>query len=263
MSTQAPSSPARLRVGLLGAKGKVGGTLVQALAQEDDLELVAALDAGDDLTALVDANVDVVIDFTAPQAVMGNLKFLIDHAIPAVVGTTGFTEERYQQVEEWLAAATPADGSGPTPVFIAPNFAISAVLSAVFARQAARFFDTAEVVEMHHPMKKDAPSGTAVDTARGIAAARAEAQMGPMPDATETSLDGARGAVVDGVPVHAVRTRGAVAHQRVIFGGEGQSLIIEQNSYDRSSFVPGVLLAVRTVNDYPGLTVGLDKLLGL
>ena len=259
------TAPSSLRVGLLGAQGKVGVTLVEAISHADGMELVAALDAGDDLEQLISAGAQVVIDFTTPSAVMDNVKFLVSHQIDAVVGTTGFTPERYDQVNEWLHEAADENGEPQSTVFIAPNFAISAVLSMVFARQAAQFFATAEVVEMHHPMKKDAPSGTAVETAKAIAAARREAGCQDMPDATETALDGARGATVEGVPVHAVRTLGAVAHQRVIFGGEGQSLIIEQNSYSRSSFVPGVLMAVREVatSEHHGLTVGLDTLLGL
>ena len=174
-----------------------------------------------------------------------------------MVGTTGFDDERLAKVEEW----TKQDGAGH--VLIAPNFAISAVLTMVLSKQAAKFFETAEVVEYHHPTKLDAPSGTAIHTAQGIAAARKEAGLGEMPDATEQSLDGARGADVDGVPVHAVRTRGMVAHEEVIFGAQGQSLTIRQDSYDRSSFTPGVLVGVREIAEHPGLVVGLENYLGL
>ena len=196
-------------------------------------------------------------DFTTPGSVMENLEFCIKHGIHCVVGTTGFDEERYEQVRKWCAEA---DGVG---VLIAPNFAISAVLTMAFARQAAPFFESAEVVEYHHPNKLDAPSGTAIMTAQGIARARREAGMEAIPDATEQSLEGARGADVDGVKVHAVRMTGMVAHEEVIFGTRDQSLTIRQDSYGRESFVPGVLTGVREVAEHPGLTVGLDAYLGL
>ncbi|UDL74130.1 4-hydroxy-tetrahydrodipicolinate reductase [Corynebacterium uberis] len=246
-----------IKVAVLGAHGRVGSTMVQAVEQEEDLELVARVDADDDLSVLVDSGAQVVIDFTVPAAVMGNLEFCISHGIHAVVGTTGFDEQRLEQVRSWC-------GEHPeVGVLIAPNFAISAVLTMNFARQAARFFDSAEVVEFHHPNKLDAPSGTAIHTAQGIAAARKEAGLGAAPDATDQQLDGARGAVVDGIPVHAVRMQGMNAHEEVIFGAMGQTLIIRQDSYDRSSFVPGLLLGVREVGSHQGLTVGLDSFLGL
>lgn len=244
-----------MRVGVLGAKGKVGATMVQAVEAADDLEFTTGVDAGDPLSTLVETGTEVVIDFTHPSVVMDNLKFLIDNGIHAVVGTTGFTDERIAQVREWLA------GKPESAVLIAPNFAIGAVLSMHFAQQAARFFESVEVIELHHPYKADAPSGTAVRTAQLIAAARKD--LPPNPDATSTGLEGARGADVDGVPVHSVRLAGLVAHQEVLFGTQGETLTIRHDSIDRTSFVPGVLLAVRKVSQRPGLTVGIEPLLDL
>lgn len=246
-----------IKVGVLGAQGKVGSAVVAGVKKADDLELAVEINKGDSLQTLVDEGVDVIVDFTTPNAVMDNLEFCINNGIHCVVGTTGFDDARYQQVRDWCAAN---EGVG---VLIAPNFAISAVLTMAFARQAAPFFESAEVVEFHHPNKLDAPSGTAVKTAQGIAQARKEAGMGAMPDATEQALDGSRGADVDGVPVHAVRMQGMVAHEEVIFGTTDQSLTIRQDSYGRESFVPGVLTGVREVANRPGLTIGLDEYLGL
>jgi 4-hydroxy-tetrahydrodipicolinate reductase len=244
-----------MRVGVLGAKGKVGATMVGAVEDADDLTFTVGVDADDPLSQLVDAQTEVVIDFTHPGVVMDNLKFLIDNGIHAVVGTTGFTDERLNQVEQWLA-----DKPG-VAVLIAPNFAIGALLSMHFAQQAARFFESVEVIELHHPHKADAPSGTAARTARLIAEARKD--MPPNPDATSTGLEGARGADVDGIPVHSVRLAGLVAHQEVLFGTLGETLTIRHDSFDRTSFVPGVLLAVRRVAERSGLTVGIEPLLDL
>jgi 4-hydroxy-tetrahydrodipicolinate reductase len=244
-----------MRVAVLGSKGKVGATMVQAVQAAEDLTLSAEVDAGDSLSLLTDNKTEVVIDFTHPDVVMDNLKFLIDNGIHAVVGTTGFTEERLQQVRAWLAAEPDVS------VLIAPNFAIGAVLSMHFAKQAAPFYESVEVIELHHPHKADAPSGTAARTAALIAEARKE--LPPNPDATTTSLPGARGADVDGVPVHSVRLAGLVAHQEVLFGTAGETLTIRHDSMDRTSFVPGVLLAVRRVAEHPGLTVGIESLLNL
>ena len=246
-----------IKVGVLGATGKVGSAVVAGVEKADDLQLAAKVSAGDSLQVLVDEGVDVIVDFTTPNAVMDNLEFCINNGIHCVVGTTGFDDERYQKVRDWCAAN---EGVG---VLIAPNFAISAVLTMAFARQAAPFFESAEVVEFHHPNKLDAPSGTAVKTAQGIANARKKAGLTDMPDATEQALDGSRGASVDGVPVHAVRMQGMVAHEEVIFGTTEQSLTIRQDSYGRESFVPGVLTGVREVANRPGLTIGLDAYLGL
>jgi 4-hydroxy-tetrahydrodipicolinate reductase len=240
---------------VLGAKGKVGATMVEAVEKSDDLTFTVGVDAGDPLSQLVDSRTEAVIDFTHPDVVMDNLKYLIDNGIHAVVGTTGFTDDRLGQVKQWVAAKSDVG------VLIAPNFAIGAVLSMHFARQAARFFESVEVVELHHPQKADAPSGTAARTARLIAEARKG--LPPNPDATSTGLEGARGADVDGIPVHSVRLAGLVAHQEVLFGTQGETLTIRHDSFDRTSFVPGVLLAVREIADHPGLTVGIEALLDL
>jgi 4-hydroxy-tetrahydrodipicolinate reductase len=244
-----------MRVGVLGAKGKVGSTMVQAVHAADDLTLSAEVDAGDPLTLFTDSHTEVVIDFTHPDVVMDNLEFLIDNGIHAVVGTTGFTDERLQQVRSWLAAKPGA------AALIAPNFAIGAVLCMHFAKQAAPFYDSVEVIELHHPHKADAPSGTATRTAQLIAEARKD--LPPNPDATSTTLPGARGAEVDGIPVHSVRLAGLVAHQEVLLGMAGETLTIRHDSLDRTSFVPGVLLAVRHIKERPGLTIGIEPLLNL
>ncbi|BBX14439.1 4-hydroxy-tetrahydrodipicolinate reductase [Mycobacterium novum] len=244
-----------MRVAVLGARGKVGATMVAAVRDADDLTLSAEVDAGDSLSLLTDGDTEVVIDFTHPDVVMDNLKFLIDNGIHAVVGTTGFTAERLAQVRSWLEAKPGA------AVLIAPNFAIGAVLSMHFAVQAAKFFESVEVIELHHPHKADAPSGTATRTAALIAEARKGLPANP--DATSTGIPGARGADVDGVPVHSVRLAGLVAHQEVLFGTTGETLTIRHDSIDRTSFVPGVLLAVRRVAGFPGLTIGIEPLLDL
>ena len=244
-----------MRVGVLGAKGKVGAAMVAGVESAEDLTFTTGVDAGDPLEGLTETNTGVVIDFTHPSVVMDNLKFCIDNGIHAVVGTTGFTDERLDQVRRWVA------DKPDVCVLIAPNFAIGAVLSMHFAAQAARFFESVEVIELHHPYKADAPSGTAVRTAKLMAEARKE--LPPNPDATSTGLDGARGADVDGIPVHSVRLAGLVAHQEVLFGTQGETLTIRHDSIDRTSFVPGVLLAVRRIREFPGLTVGIEPLLDL
>ncbi|WP_110205049.1 4-hydroxy-tetrahydrodipicolinate reductase [Nocardioides daejeonensis] len=244
-------------VGVLGAKGKVGSEICAAVEAAADMELVAAIDAGDDIEQLVAAGARAVVDFTHPDVVMGNLKFCIRHGIHAVVGTTGFDDERLEQLRSWLA------DSPETGVLIAPNFSIGAILMMRFAALAAPHYESVEIVELHHPTKADAPSGTARRTAELVAAARREAGSGPMPDATSTSLEGARGAVVDGVPVHALRIRGMVAHQEVVLGGPGETLTIRHDSMDRASFGPGVLAGLRAISAHPGLTVGLEHFLDL
>ncbi|MGY5305190.1 4-hydroxy-tetrahydrodipicolinate reductase [Nocardia gipuzkoensis] len=246
-----------IRVGVLGARGKVGQAICAAVTAAEDLELVAAVDKDDSLDSFTAANTQVVVDFTHPDVVMGNLKFLVEHGIHAVVGTTGFDESRLAEVRGWLA------GRPEVGVLIAPNFAIGAVLSMRFAEQAARFFESVEVIELHHPNKADAPSGTAYRTAGLIAAARDKAGLHLSPDATTAELEGARGADVDGVRVHSVRLAGLVAHQEVLFGTQGETLTIRHDSIDRSSFAPGVLLGVREIANRPGLTVGLDPFLDL
>ncbi|WP_137292818.1 4-hydroxy-tetrahydrodipicolinate reductase [Nocardioides dongxiaopingii] len=251
-----------IRVGVLGARGKVGAEVCRAVDAADDLELVASLDQGDDPRDLLAATAEVVVDFTHPDVVMDNLALCIEHGIHAVVGTTGFDDERLTRLEAWLAAA----GSGGDPgsgVLVAPNFSIGAILMMRFAAAAAPHFESVEVVELHHPDKADAPSGTARRTAELIAAARRDVGVAPAPDATSTSLPGARGADVDGVPVHALRVRGLVAHQEVVLGGPGETLTIRHDSLHRTSFTPGVLAAVRAIPARPGLTVGLERLIDL
>ncbi|OEV00071.1 4-hydroxy-tetrahydrodipicolinate reductase [Streptomyces qinglanensis] len=247
----------KLRVAVLGAKGRMGSEAVRAVEGAEDMELVAALGSGDPLRTLTDAGAEVAVDLTRPDAVLGNLEFCLAHGIHAVVGTTGWTDDRLATVRAQLAAAP---GTG---VLIAPNFGIGAVLTMRFAQQAARFFESVEVVELHHPGKVDAPSGTAVRTAQLVAEARGAAGLPAQPDATTTALEGARGADVDGVPVHAVRLRGLVAHQEVLFGDEAETLTIRHDSLHRSSFMPGVLLGVRKVPASPGLTFGLEHYLDL
>ncbi len=242
-----------INVAVLGARGRMGSEVVKAVEAAEGLALVAALDMGDSLEQLKGSAAHVVVDFTTPDSVMANLEFLIDNGINVVVGTTGFDDSKLETVKGWLAA-NPSVG-----VLIAPNFAIGAVLMMEFAAKAARYFESAEVIELHHPAKVDAPSGTAARTAELMGAARKEAGLGPMPDATTTSLDGARGAVVAGIPVHSVRARGLVAHQEVLFGGLGETLTIRHDSIDRAGFMPGVILGVRKIVNTPGLTHGLDK----
>ncbi|MEY9942413.1 4-hydroxy-tetrahydrodipicolinate reductase [Streptacidiphilus sp. MAP5-3] len=244
-----------LRVAVIGAKGRIGSEAVRAVEAAEDLELVAALGRGDKLETLVETGAQVVVELTHPDAVMRNLEYCTAQGIHAVVGTTGWTEERLAQLETWLAA------SPGTGVLIAPNFSIGAILTMRFAQQAAKFFESVEVIELHHTNKADAPSGTATRTAQLIAAARAEAGMPLQDDPTTHGLPGARGADVDGVPVHAVRLRGLLAHQEVLFGGVGETLTIRHDSLHHSSFMPGILAGVRRVVDVPGLTFGLEKFL--
>lgn len=247
----------KLRVAVLGARGRIGSEAVRAVEAAEDMELVAALGSGDRLETLVESGAQVAVELTTPASVMGNLDFCVRHGVHAVVGTTGWTDERLAQLNAWLA------GSPETGVLIAPNFSIGAVLTMRFAQQAARYFESAEVVELHHPNKADAPSGTATRTAQLIAQARREAGLPPQPDATATALDGARGADVDGVRVHAVRLRGLLAHQEVLLGGEGETLTIRHDSLHHSSFMPGILLGARRVVTAPGLTFGLEHFLDL
>ena len=250
----------QIAVGVLGARGKVGREVCLAVEAAEDLRLVASVDTGEDddsLDDLVRNGAEVVVDFTHPDVVMDSLEFLVDHGIHVVVGTTGFDDERLDQVRGWL------DSSPRTGVLVAPNFSIGAVLMMRFAAEAAPYYESVEIVELHHPDKADAPSGTARRTASLVAQARRDAGLGPVPDATSTSLEGARGADVDGIHVHGLRVRGLVAHQEVLLGGQGETLTIRHDSLDRVSFTPGVLLGVRKIGDHPGLTVGLEPFLGL
>lgn len=233
----------------------MGSTVVEAVEADPDMQLVARISEDSDLAEAEQA--DVMVDFTQPGSVMDNIKWCIDHKINVVVGTTGFTDERLDHVRAWL-------GDKPEcGVVIAPNFSIGAVLMMAFAAKAAPFFESVEIIELHHPRKLDAPSGTARTTAQEIAAARERAHAKPMPDATTDELPGARGARVDGIPVHSVRLQGLVAHQEVLLGLAGETLTIRDDSYDRVSFMPGVLAAVRAVVSRPGLTVGMNQILGL
>jgi len=241
-----------IKVGVLGARGRMGSEVVKAVEGAADLELVAALDMGDSLDTLLSAGAQVVVDFTTPDSVMPNLEFLISHNIHAVVGTTGFDEKRIETIKKLLT-------SSKSGVLIAPNFAIGAVLMMEFATKAAQYFESAEIIELHHPNKVDAPSGTAARTAELMAQARKSAGLSAMPDATASALDGARGAKVGDIPVHSVRLRGLVAHQEVILGGLGETLTIRHDSLDRVGFMPGVLLGVRKVMQHPGLTFGLEN----
>lgn len=244
-----------LRVAVIGAAGRMGQQVAEAVERADGLELAGRFDVGDDLGDLGGA--DVAVEFTVPGATLANVLHCVEQGVHAVVGTTGWTDESLGQVRAALAVH-PKVG-----VLIAPNFAIGAVLTMRFAAQAARFYESVEVIELHHPDKVDAPSGTAIHTAEVIAEARRAADVSPAPDATASALDGARGARVDGVPVHAVRLRGLVAHEEVLFGSPGETLTIRHDSYDRASFMPGVLAGVHGVVDRPGLTVGLEEILDL
>jgi 4-hydroxy-tetrahydrodipicolinate reductase len=247
----------QIRVGVLGSRGKVGSAVCAAVDEADDLTLVASVDQDDPIDGLVSSGVQVVVDFTHPDVVMENLEFCVDHGIDAVVGTTGFDQGRLDIIERWLGD-TPSTG-----VLIAPNFSIGAILMMRFAALAAPFYESVEIVELHHPDKADAPSGTARRTAELVAAARREAGCPPVPDATSTALDGARGAVVDGIHVHGLRVRGMVAHQEVVLGGLGETLTVRHDSLDRVSFTPGVLTGVRQIAQHLGLTVGLEHFLDL
>jgi 4-hydroxy-tetrahydrodipicolinate reductase len=242
-----------IKVGVLGARGRMGAEVVAAIEAASDCQLVAALDLGDSLDQLISSGAQVVVDFTTPDSVMANLEFLIAQKIHAVVGTTGFDEARMAKLKS-LSSAHPEVG-----ILIAPNFAIGAVLMMEFAGKAAKYFESAEIIELHHPDKVDAPSGTASRTAGIISAARKAAALPAMPDATSTSLDGARGALVGDVPVHSVRLRGLIAHQEVLFGGLGETLSIRHDSLDRAGFMPGVLLGIRSVISRPGVTFGLEN----
>lgn len=245
-----------MKVSVVGAKGRMGSNVVAAVNGASDLELGLTLDAGDDLTQVNSSNTDVVVEFSVPSVTLNNVLALVRQGVNVVVGTTGWNEEKLDTVRQALADRP------NQAVFIAPNFAISAVLADYFSGIAAQYFESAEVIELHHPDKVDAPSGTAIHTAQSIAAGRKKAGLGPVPDNTQTD-DGSRGQVVEGIHVHAVRLRGLNAHEETLFGNAGEQLVIRADSFERSSFMPGVLLAVRKVGQFPGLTVGLDAFLDL
>ena len=245
---------AAMKVAVFGALGRMGAEVCRAVEDAPDLELIAAVDAADDKTPCADA--DVVVDFTVPSVVMDNIAWCTERGIHMVVGTTGFNDESLTVVR----AAAEASGSN---IVIASNYSVGSLLMMHFAELAAPFFESVEIIELHHPDKVDAPSGTARTTASKIAAARARAGLGPIPDATEIDPDGARGALVDGIRVHSVRQRGLFANQQVLFGNHGEALTITENGFARASYMPGVLAAVRAVPSLPGLTVGIESLLGI
>ena len=242
-----------MKVAVLGAKGRMGTEAVAAISDAKDLQLVAQLDLGDSLDQLVTNGAQVVVDFTHPDAVMKNLEFAITNGISVVVGTTGFDDAKLAKLKT-LLAANPKVGA-----LIAPNFALGAVLMMQFSEVAAKYFESVEIIELHHANKVDAPSGTAVRTAQMITDARKKNNKAKMPDATKDAIAGARGATVGDVPIHSVRSHGYVAHQEVIFGEPGETLSIRHDSINRAGFMPGVLLGVREVVKHPGLTVGLEK----
>lgn len=249
-----------IRVSVVGAQGRMGASVVEAVEAADDMELSAKVGEQDDIASITPENTDVAVEFTVPSASLNNVLALVAQGVDVVVGTTGWTDAK-------LAQVTQALDNGPRAgqaVFIAPNFAISAVLADYFAAKAAPYFTSAEVIELHHPDKVDAPSGTAIHTAQAIAAARAAAGGEPMPDGTQGEA-ASRGQVIDGVHVHAVRLQGLNAHEEVLLGNTGEQLVIRADSFERSSFMPGVLLAVRTLagGGHAGLTVGLDAFLDL
>jgi 4-hydroxy-tetrahydrodipicolinate reductase len=246
-----------IRVGVLGARGRMGTEVARAVQEADDLEVVAMVDAGDWLFSVSDAGAQVVVDFTHPGVVMDNVRWAVDNGIHCVVGTSGFTPEKLDTLRTW-SAERPDLG-----ILVVPNFAIGAVLSMRFAAMAARFYESVEIIELHHAKKVDAPSGTATRTAELIAEARSEAGMKVPPDATTTASEGARGAEMSGIRVHSVRLSGLVAHQEILFGAPGESLTIRHDSVDRGSFMPGVLLAIRRVMSRPGVTIGLESLLDI
>jgi 4-hydroxy-tetrahydrodipicolinate reductase len=249
------SKVSSIKVSVIGAAGRMGSEVCRAVEAAPDATLVGRYDQGDDLGDLGGA--DVVVEFSVPDATAANVASCIERGTHVVVGTTGWTDDKLEAVRSQLA------GKPGVGVLIAPNFAIGAILMMSFAQQAARFYESVEIVELHHPDKVDAPSGTAARTASLVARARRDAQLGDVPDATASDPDGARGARVDGIPVHALRLRGLVAHQEVLFGAAGELLTIRHDSFDRVSFMPGVLEGVRRVADHPGLTVGLESYLGL
>ncbi|MFJ5694194.1 4-hydroxy-tetrahydrodipicolinate reductase [Arthrobacter sp. NPDC093125] len=247
----------QLPVAVLGAHGRMGAEAVKAVEAASDMKLVAALGRGDSLDTLSSSGARIIVDLTVPESTEANVRFAVEHGMHAVVGTTGWDAGRLAELQSLLS------GKPDVGVLIAPNFALGSVLASAFAAKASRYFESVEIIELHHPDKVDAPSGTAVRTAQLIAGERANAGLDPSPDATTSELAGARGCDVDGVRVHSVRLRGLVAHQEVLLGGPGEQLTFRHDSFDRASFMPGVLLGVRNVARHPGLTVGLDGYLDL
>ena len=246
-----------IKVAILGAKGRMGQESIKAISVNSDLDLVAALDLGDSLENLVTSKAEVVVDFTHPDSVMANLEFAITHGINAVVGTTGFNEAKIDQIKAWLAA-NPKVGA-----LIAPNFGLGAILMMQFSAKAAKYFESVEIIELHHSAKVDAPSGTAARTADLINQSRRSVNKVAMSDATTSKLEGARGAKIGDVHIHSIRLNGLVAHQEVILGDVGETLSIRHDSIDRTGFMPGVLLAIRNIAKYPGFTYGLENYIDL
>jgi 4-hydroxy-tetrahydrodipicolinate reductase len=242
-----------MKVAVLGAKGRMGAETVAAIENTSDLTLSSALDLGDSLDQLIKTGTEVVIDFTHPDSVMKNLEFAINNGIHVVVGTTGFDDKKLSELKN-LLSKNPKVGA-----LIAPNFGLGAVLMMQFSQKAAQYFESVEIIELHHANKVDAPSGTAIRTAELITDARKQSKKGEMPDASKTIIPGARGAKVGDVPIHSVRSHGYVAHQEVIFGDSGETLTIRHDSINRTGFMPGVLIGVRNVAKHPGLTVGLEN----
>ncbi|MFC7488084.1 4-hydroxy-tetrahydrodipicolinate reductase [Knoellia sp. CPCC 206453] len=243
------------KVSVIGASGRMGSEVCRAVEAANDLELVGRFDMGDDLGDLAGAH--VVVEFSVPDASALNVAHCVDQGVHVVVGTTGWSEDKLADL------ATRLEQHPDVGVLIAPNFAIGAVLMMAFSQKAAEFYESAEIIELHHPDKVDAPSGTAARTAELMGSAREQAGLADVPDATTSDPDGARGARAHGIPVHSVRLRGLVAHQEVLFGQTGEMLTIRHDSFDRVSFMPGVIAAVRKVSEHPGLTVGLEHYLGI
>lgn len=250
-------SDAQIRAAVLGARGRMGSEAVKAVEAAPDMELVAAHGRGDSLDQVLEAGATHIVDLTVPDVTEDNVRFAVENGIHAVVGTTGWDGERLSRLEA-LLSENPQVG-----VLIAPNFALGSVLATAFAAKAAQYFESAEIIELHHPEKVDAPSGTAARTAELMGRARREAGVGPSPDATQKDPGGARGAVVEDIHVHSVRLRGLVAHQEVLLGSSGEQLTFRHDTFDRASFMPGVLLGLRTAASRPGLTHGLDGYLDL
>ncbi|MCX6446810.1 MAG: 4-hydroxy-tetrahydrodipicolinate reductase [Actinobacteria bacterium] len=242
-----------MKVAVLGAKGRMGAETVAAIESASDLTLSSALDLGDSLDQLIKTGTEVIVDFTHPDAVMKNLEFAITNGIHVVVGTTGFDDKKLSELKNLLSKNTKVGA------LIAPNFGLGAVLMMQFSQKAAQYFESVEIIELHHANKVDAPSGTAIRTAELITDARKQSKKGAMPDASKTIIPGARGAKVGDVPIHSVRSHGYVAHQEVIFGDAGETLSIRHDSINRAGFMPGVLIGVRNVAKHPGLTVGLEN----
>jgi 4-hydroxy-tetrahydrodipicolinate reductase len=245
------------RIAVVGARGRMGVASVRAIEASSDMSVVAEIDVDDDLQDIVDQNADVVLVFSPPDVAHEHVQWCIEQGIHVVVGTSGFDEDAVKQIRAALVKP------GDVNVFIVPNFSVGAVLMTRFAAQAAPFFESVEIIEMHHPGKVDAPSGTALRTAELIARARSEAGCAPSPDATYLDPHGVRGGRIEGVGVHAIRVRGFMSSQEVLFGVDGEIFALRYDSVTRESLMPGVLTALRAVPNLTGVTVGLDAVLGL